>query len=161
MAHFKKALFLTFSILVICLVGLLTISFNGFCFNERRFLTDEEKIDLVLDEVIKSYPPVLVEHLTLNNGKIVSKWFHPKNAIAYKNKSEFFKINDKCCEIVNFGKGDFGLEGSPIPFFSKLSGGISTFVRVRYLVRFKYSNSNKIFESYYAVSNCGRVWSGI
>jgi len=147
--------------LAIYLVGKAALTFYGYCYKEKRFLADEEIIHLVVERVIRSYPPVLDEIVRFGDGRIGRKWYRPEGVAFYKSKEEFFKINKNCCELTSFGRGDSGGNGKPISLLSKLTGNIFTYVRVRYQIRFKGTNKIKEYESYYAVSNCGHVWSGI
>lgn len=132
------------------------MNYTGYCHAEGRYLSDEERINLAITNILQTYPPVLTENAV---GVIHSK--QPENSIIYADIADFKSINKNCCEILQ--KTNDG-EGYKVSLFSKISGNISGLVYVKYLVRYRDEKGNelsKIHEVYPAITNCGAIWSGI
>jgi hypothetical protein len=136
----------------------LTLSYNGFCWEDGGFLSQEEKKIYAMGYILEHYPPVLGFHGNVGNGER-SFYKRPDKPIRYRSIEEFFRINPNCCSVVE--KGYKGFEPSVA---SKLTGSISSFVKVDFKVRYlddKGKISSKQHTMYLAISNCGHVWSGI
>lgn len=131
----------------------------GYCREQGRYLSDVEKIDIAINYLIATYPPILTSYKQLDGGAGVSRSERPPNPIPYKGIEEFKRINKDCCEMTVVAS-----EGYRAPFFYRIWGSVSGFAHIKYLVRYKDKDGNVIetpYETYPAVSNCGRVWSGI
>lgn len=140
------------------------MSYMGYCFAQQRYLSDQEKIDRVVQEILNSYPPTLVHYEKNGTGQTVMKWINPEDPIYYDSVEDFLSVNGDCCVVTDIVKRDAGHVGDKIPLIFKMSGKISDYVIVRYLVRYKTPGGNIVEEKYdanYAVTNCGYVWSGI
>lgn len=114
---------------------------------------------MAIDHEISTYPPILKSYRVSANEKSVIRFEAPTNPIFYKDIEEFKRINKDCCEMKSVGK-----EGYLAPFTFRIWGSVSGFAHIKYLVRYKDSDGRVIetpYETYPAVSNCGRVWSGI
>jgi hypothetical protein len=136
----------------------LTLSYKGFCWEENRFLSQYEKKIYAVRYILEHYPPVLAFHGNVGNGERAF-YKRPDEPIRYRSIEEFFRINPNCCSVVE--KGYKGFEPSVA---SKLTGSISSFVKVDFNVRYlddKGKVSSKQHTMYLAISNCGHVWSGI
>jgi hypothetical protein len=82
----------------------------------------------------------------------------PKKPIYYNSIEEFKAINKDCCRLF-----DFDMNGDQAGFITRASGDLSTYVRVRYKVRYLNSDNELIEdmkEILVAVTNCGRGWQG-
>lgn len=132
------------------------MNYAGYCHAEHRFLSDEEKINLTIKNILQTYPPVLTENAM---GAIHSK--RPENPVYYADMADFKSINVNCCTITQ--KTNDG-EGYQVSFYSRITGNISGLVHVKYLVRYKDKQGDevsKLLDAYPAITNCGTVWSGI
>ena len=132
-------------------------SYNGFCTETNDYIEDEEKIENAIGYVMSLYPPVTESVIESNGGKYLRASI-PENPLHYGSVAEFKKINPNCCKITVEGRR--GLKRS---FYDRLSGRISAFVKIKYLLRQYDENSNLIYQeitTHVAVSNCGRPWSG-
>jgi hypothetical protein len=149
-------------ILILVLFGYIgwsiTPNLKGYCKKENRYLTDEEKIDSAIEYILSGYPGV-VDILEKQGEDIVRVDVNiPKKPIYYNSIEEFKTINKDCCRLF-----DFGINGDQAGFITRANGGLSTYVRVRYKVRY-YNGDNELIEDMkeilVAVTNCGRGWQG-
>lgn len=138
------------------------LNFSGYCLEEERYLSDEEKIQIAVRREIASYPPVLVRRQSAEEEGVLRNFIvyeRPDNPIYYDDIEEFYKINPNCCEVTSSGK-----DGHPRGIWNRLSGNTSDFVHVKYLVRYLAADGAEIsheYETFPAISNCGSTWSGI
>lgn len=161
--------------LIVALLLLLTpvaggvINYSGYCFTEKRYLSEHEKITAAVTYIINrmgAYPqPVIafstVYYADVAQGDIrtrvrVKRW--AESPLIYSSVDELYRQNEGCCELV-----PQGTEGYRPSIWHRLSGKTSVLVRVKYSVRFVDFDENmrtgKI-NAYLPVSNCGVVWSG-
>ena len=132
------------------------MNYTGYCHAEGRYLSDEERINLAITNILQTYPPVLTENAV---GVIHAK--RPDNPIYYADIAEFKLINRNCCNITM--KTNDG-EGYQVPMYSRIMGSISGLVHVKYIIRYKDKQGvelSKNHETYPAITNCGAIWSGI
>lgn len=154
----KHISLIVISISAVYVVVRLGLNYSGYCYEQKRYLTDQEKIEIAVREILRFYPPTLTEYGVSQGGENVVRWFSPEKAIPYQSVEDFFKINKECCEITDYEKGDFGQKGERISRLNKLLGDTSDNVRVRYRVRYfdeRGSLMTRQYESYIAISNCG------
>lgn len=157
---FKYLSFASIGVLVLYIGIHAEMDLSGYCYKQRRFLTNQEKIEIAVKEIIRSYPPVVTANITINNGKSATRWFAPKNFIPYQSSDEFFKINKDCCEVTEHRKGDFWQKGEKLSLFEKLFGFTSSYIRIRYQVRYFDENGKltiNYVEPYIAISSCGKI----
>jgi hypothetical protein len=150
---------------------LTVLNYNGFCFKEGRFLSEQEKFRLVVEREIQYGPPfepVLqyrpgVSYWSPAEGDKISHWRvkghdGPVEPILYRGADEFFAQNPNCCEMRPFFSSS---EGGFLPSFwdralGDCSGGV---VRVTGLVRFR-DQAGKEHQIVHGrdvlLSNCGR-----
>lgn len=132
------------------------MNYTGYCHAEGRYLSDEEKIDLAIKNILQTYPPVLTDNAA---GVIHSK--RPDNPAHYADINEFKSANKNCCEITQATNDG---EGYRVSLYSRITGSISGLVHVKYLVRYKDETGNQVLRPYEtspAITNCGSIWSGI
>lgn len=113
----------------VCLSGIAWLNYTGFCFEQGRYLPDEEFINPIVEEIVTG----LAKRNRLGEFMWVSKG--QKNPIPYSDIAEFHALNPDCCEIV---QQQITSEGS-IPIFleHKIGGDARGFVHVKYLVRWR------------------------
>lgn len=140
-------------------IGLsITPNLKGYCEKEHRYLTDEEKINSAIQYILSGYPSV-VDILEKQGEDIVRVDMNiPKKPIYYNSIEEFKAINKDCCRL-----SDLDINGDQAGFITRARGGLSTYVRVRYKVRYLNSANELIevmMEILVAVDNCGRARQG-
>lgn len=158
--------------LIIFLAGYGVLNYNGYCFKEGRFLSDQEKYRLVVGEMVRNGAPfVPVKPIPPGRsfwsdqlGDKVSHWIveghdGPVEPIYYRSADEFFAINPDCCEMRSYlstGEGGF-VYGFWDRAFGDCSGGV---VRVMGLVRYR-DQSGAVHRFYHAyevpLNNCGKA----
>jgi len=131
------------------------LNYSGFCLEQRRFLTDGEKIEIVVRRILNSYPPALKTYVTNPDGRRAINWSRPEKPIPYSSIEEFFAVNPDCCEVT---LREHPKQGGTISLIDRLLGITSANVRVRYQVRYLDENkqpNTEYVEPYWAVSSCG------
>lgn len=135
------------------------MNYNGYCHAEGRYLSDEERINSAVQYVLASYPQSVsnVEVIVNDAFQRGPNWVKPKQTIKYKDVGEFLEINLNCCEL----SMALGVEAEPTSLLDRITGYISTFVIVRYKIRYlDDDNIEKYNDGGQAVSikNCGQAW---
>ena len=150
------------------------MNYQGYCWKEGRYLTEQEKIYRSILGILREYPPAVipVETYETNNGDVArktisieeikkKKWWGqtpPERPLAYNNVDDFLRNNPNCCQIrgdQNFHKtSEFGVPS----LFDLVTDTESSYVRVRYWVRYIDDGKEKRLQTnYYAgLSNCGK-----
>jgi len=144
------------TVLVVVLVVALRMGFSagmryaGYCFEEQKTLSDNEKIRAVVSNVLKKYPPAVIR-TPVDNGWRVSA---PDKPIYYKDVDEFLALNPGCCELTETRGPE---EGGPY-FMERLTGTVSGYARIDYLVRYRENDVVKSVQSknHLPISNCGK-----
>jgi hypothetical protein len=132
-------------------VTLGVLSYKGFCFDQRRFLSDEEAFTAVIQEIILRSSHVRV----ILRPEMVQ--FRPVKVIRYRDVNEFREWNPDCCKVVPHNMG----EGPYASFSQRLFGYASRTVSVDYLVRYVGEDGSERIDDTtkkYVVTNCGRAW---
>ena len=132
-------------------------SYNGFCTETNDYIEDEKKIENAIGHVMSLYPPV-TKDIVESDGEKYLRFSRAENPLLYSSVAEFKKINPNCCTIQFEGRRGF----SP-SFYDRLSGRLSEFVKIKYLLRYYDGNSNLVSEEivvHVGLSNCGSIWSG-
>ena len=129
-----------------------TLNVAGYCWEEKRFLSDEEFIFKALEETYSDYPPQ-----RYNGFDKVGQ-----QPIEYKSFEEFVALNKNCCKLV-----DEASEGYRVPWIYKTRGLSATMVEVIYRVETSAgAKSGRGLPSGYNVihpnfTNCGRLWNEV
>lgn len=132
------------------------LNYSGFCLEQRRYLTEREKIEIAIERILRSYPPTLIQVVTHPDGRQVDRYFQPERPVPYRSVDEFLQVNPECCEVTT--REHPKISGS-ISLGNRLFGITSANVRVRYQVRYLDASGRmitEIMEPYIAISNCGR-----
>ena len=164
----KYTALLLFGLFTLYGSGRMGLNYTGYCMEQQRYLTDQEKITIAVNDLLRSYPPVVDIYKEIDGVRIVTDRNIPINPIQYESTNEFFEINKNCCQVRDYGKGDFGGEDaeqtSPISLFSKLTGNISSHIHINYQVRYVGTDNEVVVinsRTAPAITNCGKIWSGI
>jgi hypothetical protein len=132
-----------------------TLNVAGYCWEEHRFLSEEEFILRALEHTFSYYPPQ--EYAGLQYGRLEDKIMQP---IYYKSFEEFVELNKDCCKLV-----DEDSEGYRLPWIYKIRGRAAAMVEVIYRVETSEdARSGRGFPAGYNVfypnfTNCGREFS--
>lgn len=129
------------------------LTYNGYCHAERKYLTDEEKVRVAVADVMRLYPPPVIQ-TPVSYGWSLDI---PVNPIHYRDVSQFLELNPNCC-VVSPMSLNKGMENTEPRFIERVTGGVSGFVSMNYAVR--YLDVSKAPRSvdvtgYLAISNCG------
>lgn len=166
-----KFINLACAVLGFIVFGLGALNISGFCFSERRFLSDNEKFKLVVDGIIKNRMPFYPvkplrpgkSYWSEKEGDKISHWVlvgqtEPVEPIDYKSTEEFFLLNPNCCEMREYVSSSEGVyKPSELDrLFGNCSGGV---VRVNGTFRYrdKYGvmqTTNRSIDA--LLNNCGR-----
>lgn len=136
-------------VLIFMLFGSIPIGLNysGFCWEQGRWLSDEERIRLMISEEIR-------------HGFVKGKSSLDATIIQYNDVDEFLEKNPDCCKLGYKYTSEHSNDGTYWPFSfldSILIGG--DVVSLYYSENFidgngAYDSRNAL--SFYAVSNCGK-----
>lgn len=149
-------------VLLACFSIYLYLNFLGFCFTDKRFLSDQEKTNIVVREVLAAYPRPgeTVNQVSVVNG--VQVWTRvkvsPENLIPYRDINEFFSQNPDCCKVTKVYHDGEGLVA--LDFVDRICGRVSDFVEVKYFVRYRDEQGverKKSIRTFPAISNCGKT----
>lgn len=157
---FRVTIFLILAVILFA-AGL---SYSGFCFKEKRFLSDEEKINVAVADVLRSYPPNVPYENVVEGGerKKIRTNRPPKFPIPYRDIKEFFDLNPGCCKVVMQGTHDGEFAG--VNFFDKLFGRTSCLVEMSFVVRYRDESGvvhSHLVKTIPAISNCGYLWNNV
>lgn len=136
------------------------LTYNGYCHAERKYLTDEEKIRVAVADVIRKYPPPIMQ-IPVSYGWSLDI---PENPIYYRDVDDFLEQNPNCCFISRMSLNK-GMDNTEPRFIERATGGVSAFVSMNYAVRYlDVSKTTKSVDvtGYLALSNCGipvRWWN--
>jgi hypothetical protein len=134
------------------------LSYKGYCHAAGKYLTDDEKIKIALFDLLKKYPPPVIQ-TPASYG-----WARdtPKNPIYYHDVNSFLSLNPDCCKIK---PAEAYTEGASITLIDNIFGAATNVIEVNYLVRFKDNDnmeqSIKTLD-YLHITNCGtpgQPWS--
>ena len=127
-------------------------SYKGYCWSQKRFLSEGEYIDAAIDERLQRKTYVLK---VFREKKSVSK---SVPFTSYKNRADFRQANPDCCKIVPHNIGD----QLYISVSERLCGAAATVVELKFTVPYtdddgslRIAGANEL----YAVTNCGRAWN--
>lgn len=151
--------------LAILLAIILSLNYFGFCFGQFRFLSDEEKRNIVIDHILLAIQyksvgihPVKILDSVSNREMVKALLIEP---IPYQTREEFLVLNPNCCQIT-IDYQSIGGEGDTVSCWNRLIGFKSSVVGIRYISRYRddkgivHSEKAEIFPS---ISNCGQlIW---
>lgn len=171
----KKSLVKWLVVLVLSLpAGLLSgaavLNYTGFCFDQSRYLSDEERIRrgvhgalghypsirFVHDQLPKAGYPILTEK-TDGSGTGTEKGtvLTAEQLIFYRDMDEFFAVNSDCCSVTRNGLYDeVGRPG----LWDKITGFSAGYVNIKFRVRYRDAAGNvqSEFSAFsFNYTNCG------
>lgn len=147
-------------------VGLLTIilslNYFGFCYSQKRFLSDEEKLNIVVKEILASeaksfkYYKRVISLDKNDQRRLELEKYYPGEPVTYRDINEFFVLNPRCCAVSD----KYIVEGAiaHISRWSRLIRTISSVVTIKYLKRYRNSEGviqTKSVKHDWVITNCG------
>jgi hypothetical protein len=128
---------------------------SGYCWEEERYLSNQEKFDIVALAIINEREPVTPYRVNSFSGRA----YLPENIKPYRyaDLEEFRILNPNSCELVNWIPGREGKIGLSLP--SKQDGRLTALVRIIYIYAFDRRNNDRPIyaERHFGISNCGHL----
>ncbi len=140
-------------VLILLLGGIpASLNYSGFCISQGRYLSDEEKIRIVIiSGNSQDTIPVEIE----KEGH--KHWQENYKQIKYKDVNEFFDKNPDCCKVNGGGPYDLGAPS----FFDRITGYDSgDVVTINARANYIDENGNKqsiMLKSDSVLTNCGQM----
>lgn len=78
---------------------LASLNYRGFCFVHGKYLSEAEKIAVVVEDVLARYPPAVIRTPVKGHAGVYSI-NAPGNAISYAGREDFLDKNSGCCMVV-------------------------------------------------------------
>jgi len=146
---------------------LMHLNYSGYCLWEGRYLTNEEKIRMVVEPLVSRGPPLPFWPMRDRAGEVVRDSAgkaltvlegsdEPVEPDYYRNIDEFFAANPHCCEVRSYYSDSEGIWEPD--FWDRVAGDAGGVVWATY--RFSYRDSNGVeHSSTYTykepLNNCG------
>ncbi len=144
MLNFIKKNFLL--VLILLLGGIpASLNYSGFCIAEGRYLSDEEKIEKVINSNLIPYSEYIFDVNNLKKSNPIER---------YKNVQEFLEKNPNCCFMDIKQAADAG----PPSFWSRIFNTYTNVIVANYHEWFIDKNSNpnpKPKQRLFFIDNCG------
>jgi hypothetical protein len=138
-------------VLIVVLGIVPALSYNGFCFGEKRFLSDDEFIDVAVATINR----VRTHTLKIRHPRAIE--IKPVEVINYGSVAEFRKLNPDCCAII-----PHNTEVEYVSFWDQIFGRAAKSVKLRYTLNYLDDNGTPQSVSNDAkvtIGNCGRVFN--
>jgi hypothetical protein len=155
-----KYLALVFLALTIALSVFIVVkampNYKGYCEIERRYLSEDEKLNIAIKSILATYPPVIDIYEMRGDAQAKVDVNIPKNPLYYKSVEEFLEVNQNCCKQ-SFDEIDY-IDNVLI---FRAMGKLSSIFNIRYKVRY-FNDIGDVSVQYsertIAITNCGRAW---
>jgi hypothetical protein len=121
---------------------------SGFCFDQRRFLTDAEFLNAAFGAAIRR------DRITVSRIRdgILTQESVPLP--RFSNITQFKSDNPNCCKLIAHNVGD---HGPHVGFDDRLFGHAARTAEVTF--RSRVDGSPIFTPLYFVVTNCGRAWN--
>lgn len=152
-------------IFVVLLTVILSLNYFGLCYSQKRFLSDEEKLNIIIENILSSeaesfkyYKSVIL--LDKNNERRIQlEKEYPGEPVPYRDINEFFILNPKCCTVSDkYIIGGYEYSIAHITFWSRLIRAVSLVITIKYLERYRDSEGiihTKPISHDWVIGNCG------
>ncbi len=148
--------------MVVLLAVILNLNYFGYCYNQKRFLYDEEKLNIVVKDILAN------EVANLKRVRSFDKNYERKlqieknllgEPVPYRDINEFFALNPVCCTVGT----EYTFEGAiaHISRWNRLINTISSVVTIKYLKRYRDSKGvihTEPVHHNWLITNCGDFW---
>jgi hypothetical protein len=146
------------------------LNYSGYCFEQGRYLPDDERIRKGIDGLLMHYPqirfvpekmptpgrPAPSQQKTFRDPEAKGIEITKDQLVLYRGVEEFLAMNPDCC---NFGRrglyGDIGESD----FLTKVTGFSAGFFNARYQIRYRDSAGqvqSRWTGTTFHMTNCGR-----
>jgi hypothetical protein len=135
------------------ILGSSVASYDGYCFNEARFLSDREDFDAAISQIIERSAAQLI------TTRPTSTVFDSVRVIKYPSRETFYRANPNCCRVVPHNVSD---DGPYTSFSQRLFGYAARIVAITYVVDYvdvAGERKGAMKTERFAVTNCGRAWN--
>lgn len=153
----KTFIFLLYATPVTVLLCL-ALNFSGFCFENMRPLSREEKMTTAIRYILATYPPLI----NMGNDTSSPYWREwtkrerPEHPIDYRDIAHFRDVNPDCCKILSWKQiSDYA------SLKSRLTGGAGSAVNVTYKVFYRDADNQPASQTVtnrVVIYNCGMPW---
>jgi hypothetical protein len=156
----KMTLFAVVLLYVFIALFLMYRSYNGYCFEESRYLDEQEFYRRAVSEVFEArFPPDYISQAFFPEKQAPS-YQKPKNAIPYNSLEEFLQMNPNCCTFTEtIGERGTDIAGWKNTNFEKLTGTRMKFLKATFQVPYLDEDGTKrsvTYQSWYPISSCGK-----
>jgi hypothetical protein len=152
------------------LVGSAAMNYAGYCFEQSRFQSDNERMRSGVHGVLGHYSSIRFVHdeLPKRGVQIVTdkkSWrgtglekgvvLTATRLIPYRDMEEFFVVNPDCCSVTR--EGLYDEVGRP-SLWDKITGFSAGYVNIKFLVRYHDATGNlqsQFSATSYNFTNCG------
>ncbi|MEM7494514.1 MAG: hypothetical protein AAF296_14130 [Pseudomonadota bacterium] len=125
--------------------AIISANISGYCFEEHRYLSDEELIHGALSRG----PHISSARRAFERGKI-------PHVPSFGSTDAFYEAFPDCCEIV--GEED---QKNRQPFWRKAVGDFRGYVSISFELDGVKDEKVAFGPRYVAVTNCGKGWNGV
>jgi hypothetical protein len=135
------------SIALAAIVLTSTLSYNGFCFSQGRFLSDQEYVNIAISRI-----------MSLPCYQLMSPTFKCVPPIKYMDVADFRARNPDCCKFVRHNTDYAG--SSVVTFSQQLFGYAAHSVLVNFKISYVDADGhtqNTIGPGLIVVGNCGSI----
>jgi hypothetical protein len=122
------------------------LNYSGFCVKKIRFVSDEEKVEMAINEIILRLQGDLIVPKQADGTRILK-------SIRYKDIEDFKAVNKDCCELTMRAS-----EGDSPAVLCKITGSFSSYAHIKYIRRHLDVDGKVIVHpvnAYLHMSNCG------
>ncbi|WNH49716.1 hypothetical protein PDM28_05220 [Stenotrophomonas aracearum] len=138
-----------------CVVASVVLAWQGYCFEQRRFVPAQEIERAAIESLLASYPPsVELARQRQPDGNLAVTYGPPSHPMMFAGVDHFLALNPGACQMV-----PRGWEGHAPSQVSRLLGTETFIVRLRYPVRFYENGRLRAVpdEHFVSVNRCGEV----
>lgn len=153
----------------IAFVGLLTIilslNYFGFCYSQKHFLSDEEKLNIVIKDILANeaenfkYYKRMISLDKNNERRLQLEKYYPGEPVPYRDINEFFILNPKCCTVSDkYIIGGYEYSIVHITLWSRVIRAVSLVITIKYLERYRDSEGvihTKPISHDWVIGRCG------
>lgn len=134
--------------------------YSGYCFEQERYLTSQEKFDLAATTIINRKEKTLHDDYTINEAGEKIRYKRYIANYKYSNLAEFYALNPNCCFFLKQIE-DGEARRYSIPWGKRISGRLNALIYVSYIFAFDEQNHNRPIYggAYFGISNCGKLLS--
>jgi hypothetical protein len=156
------------SISILLLLTFLLLNGLGFCFENMRFISDDEKIKIAISHVLKQYEynKEIVDSRQVPSGENdnsdeAGNYLFPLNPIPYRDEADFLSQNPNCCHVT-FKYKSKHYEGSAyeVGFWEFILGKKTSIVVINYIFKYKDATGKehtKTADWFSGMNNCGEL----